>query len=324
MSPPRTNGSSEGKTVSPMYVEQLIRFNQEGGTDAAPRLGDIIANRIERLPNDARRFLQALAVTGDEAEVSLLLEVLNGPSGPASSDSRSGGSTQQPVSTRTFDIVKVLEDTGMMVRCDGSDGSDILHFKLSTRHPLIRDVTLAMIPAGVKRDLHARAFADENGVPRSMPAEVLAMHAFHAQNAFEALMMLEGVANRATWRGDVQGAVMALRRAVELARREIFRGEIDDPMRAVLLFSRKLGEALARAGSLSDATGVLKEALDLTGPSGPDRVQVLGALAFVARERARPIEAKKHLTEAIEIAKESLQGELVDSLDRARREWRLP
>ena len=59
------------------------------------------------------------------------------------------------------------------------------------------------------------------------------------------------------------------------------------PMRAVLIFSRKLGEALARAGDLTDADGVLREALDLAGPAGPDRARVLGALAFVAHERDR-------------------------------------
>jgi serine/threonine-protein kinase len=311
-------GDSKAKTVSPMYVEQLIRFNVEGGGDAAPRLGDIIATRIERLPQDARRLLQALAVLGDDCDRALLLEVLASTTSPASSEPRgrrsSSMSSQPTTGDRLDEVITVLVDAGMATKHEG---------RLATSHPLVRDVTLAMIPAGVKRDLHARAFADENGDPRPLPTEVLALHAFHAQNAFEALMMLETVANRATSRGDLQGAVLALRRALDLARREIFRGEIDDPVRAVLIFSRKLGEALARAGSLSDASGVLKEALDLTGPSGADRVQVLGALAYVARERARPTEAKKHLSEAIDLAKESLQGELVDSLEKARREWRL-
>ena len=34
------------------------------------------------------------------------------------------------------------------------------------------------------------------------------------------------------------------------------------------IFSRKLGEALARGGQLNDADGVLREALDVVGPSG--------------------------------------------------------
>ncbi len=58
-------------------------------------------------------------------------------------------------------------------------------------------------------------------------------------------------------------------------------------MRAVLIFSRKLGEALARGGQFNDADGVLREALDVAGPSGPDRAAVLGALAQVAHGRER-------------------------------------
>jgi len=117
---------------------------------------------------------------------------------------------------------------------------------------------------------------------------------------------------------------MALRRGLDVARREMFRGELDDPVHAVLIFSRKLGEALARSGNHADATGVLHEALDLAGPTGSDRVQVLGALAFTAKERARPIEARKFLREAIHLAKDELLVDLVDSLERARRDWAIP
>ncbi len=316
---PSRGGGTDTKTVSPMYVEQLIRFNAEGGTDAPPRLGDIIAARVERLSHDSRRLLQALAVVGDDSEPKHLMELLKFGGGSSTSSPGSGPRSFSNLSTpQTFEKLeeakKDLIAGGFIEEHDG---------RIATTHPLVRDVTVAMIPVGVRRDLHARAFGGEDGAPRALPTEVLAMHAFHAQNAFEALMLLETVANRATSRGDHQGAVLALRRALELARREIFRGEIDDPVRAVLIFSRKLGEALARAGSLSDASGVLKEALDMTGPSGADRVQVLGALAYVARERARPTEAKRHLTEAIDLAKDSLQADLVDSLEKARREWRL-
>ena len=324
---PTKSASTDNKTVSPMYVEQLIRFTSEGGSDAPPRLGDLIAQRIERLPPDARRTLQAIAVLGDNVDPPLLLEVLtswaaNAVAGRTPSFTGMSGASMSSARgakpPNLQEVTELLVNAGMIV--DVGNGHGPL---FRTSHPLVRDVTLAMIPAGVKRELHARAFADQEGQQRDLPAEVLALHAYHAQNAFEALMLLETVANRATLRGDTIGAVLALRRALDLARREIFRGEIDDPVRAVLIFSRKLGEALARAGSLSDASGVLKEALDLTGPNGADRVQVLGALAYVARERARPTEAKKHLFEAIELAKDSLQGELVDSLERARRDWKL-
>ncbi len=298
------NGDGKSRTVSPMYVEQYIRFAQEGGKSPPPRLGDLVAQRIERLNSDARRVLQAIAVIGDDGPPDLLLNVVSVTDPDAAVDE-----------LRTAGMIEVVEG------------------RMSTAHPLIRDVVLATIPAGVRRELHEKASSDElrhaswsdgaRGHSGEIPTEVLAMHAYHAQNSFEALMLLETVANRAAMRGDLSGSVIALRRALDVARRELFRGDIDDPVRAVLIFSRKLGEALARAGDYADANGVLLEALDMAGPSGPDRVQVLGALAFTAKERARGGEARKYLREAINLAKEELLVDLVDSLERVRREWML-
>ena len=90
-------------------------------------------------------------------------------------------------------------------------------------------------------------------------------------------------------------------------------------MRAVLIFSRKLGEALARGGQLNDADGVLREALDVAGPSGPDRAAVLGALAHVAHGRERRQDARDYLREALELASSSGAHELVASLETLRR-----
>jgi serine/threonine-protein kinase len=256
-------------------------------------MADLIALRIERLPIEARRTLQALAVAGDAADQESLRCLLP--------------------DVDSFDsLLTTLSVAGLVEENDGL---------CSTTHPLVRDVTLATIPAAVRRDLHARAATDIHGDPLPLPLEVQALHAYHAQNSFEALMLLEQVADRASARGDQAGCVLALRRGLDLARREIFRGELDDPMRAVLIFSRKLGEALARAGDLTDADGVLREALDLAGPSGKDRAMVLGSLAFVARERDRANEATVYLREALDLAKQSAANDLVSSLENMRREW---
>ncbi len=282
-------------SVPPLYIDQLVRYGLEGGSDPPARMADLVAARIERLPQDARRTLQALAVIGDAADRATLHRLL--PDIPS------------------FDgLLGTLTAAGMIEERGDPPG-------IRTTHPLLRDVTLATIPAGVRRDLHAKAPFDDQGDPLPLPLEVQAIHAYHAQNAFEALMLLEQVADRAAARGDTAGSVLALRRGLDLARREIVRGELDDPMRAVLIFSRKLGEALARAGDLTDADGVLREALDLAGPGGPDRAIVLGSLAFVARERDRASEASLYLREALDIARQSPENDLAQSLDRMRREW---
>jgi len=91
-------------------------------------------------------------------------------------------------------------------------------------------------------------------------------------------------------------------------------------MRAVLIFSRKLGETLAQVGDFMDAEGVLREALDMTGPSGQDRARVLGTLAQVSHGRDRIQEALLYLVEAIELAHESGSRELAVSLEGIRKQ----
>jgi len=187
-------------------------------------------------------------------------------------------------------------------------------------HPLFRDVAAASLPAGARRDLHARTF--DLAAQDDAPLEVRALHAFFGQSALEALMLLEQVADRCTRRGDDEGAILALRRSLELARRALFRGDIDDPERAVVIFSRKLGEALARAGYLTDAEGILREALDLAGPADTDRAKVLEGLARVARSRERASEAEALLKEAIATAHRSGARELLVALRQLESDWR--
>jgi serine/threonine-protein kinase len=284
--PPPLGGT---RSVVPLYVEQLLHFLREESGRAPAGLADIISVRVERLPPDARRVLQGAAVWGDDADDEVITRMLG-------------------------DDIDVVEALGFLRRAGmlfvGEGG-------IRTSHPLVREVTLATIPAAVKRELHAAAavVCDE----RELPIEVRAMHETWGGTSFHALLLLERVSVLASARADHDGEVMALRRGLELARRELFRGELDDPMRAVLIFSRKLGEALANGGALNDAEGVLREALDVAGPSGVDRAAVLGALARVVHGRDRRQEARDYLREALELASRSGSHELVSSLETLRR-----
>ena len=89
----------------------------------------------------------------------------------------------------------------------------------------------------------------------------------------------------------------------------------------MLIFGRKLGAALVNAGDLADAEGVLQEALDIAGPSGTDRAQVLGELARVAHSRHRAEEALGYIDRAIELARASGATELVKSFSGVRSAW---
>jgi serine/threonine-protein kinase len=286
---PSAAGLGGARTIVPLYLEQMLRFSREESSAVPTGLADVIAVRVERLAADARRVLQAAAVWGDDADDEVLTRMLG-------------------EGVDLIEALGFLRRAGMIIV--GEAG-------IRTSHPLVREVTLATIPVAVRRELHAAAaeVCDE----RDLPIEVRAVHEYWGGTAFQALLLLERVSVLATARGDHQGAIIALRRALELGRRELFRGELDDPMRAVLIFSRKLGEALVRGGQLNDAEGVLREALDVAGPSGKDRASVLGALAHVAHERDRRQEARDYLREALELATRSGAHELVTSLETLRR-----
>ena len=280
-----------GRGLLPMYVEQLLRYSIEGGTDPPARLADLIALRVDTLEPDARRALQAVAVLGDLVEPAAIEQVL--------------------AATGDLEEALMLLKTAGMIERNGE--------LVSCSHPLLRDVVLNGIPLAVRRDLHRKALRALE--KRAAPIEACAQHAFFAQDAFQALLLLEQVADRGAARGDTSTEVLALRRGLELARQEISRGELDDPLRAVLIFSRKLGAALTRAGNFADAEGVLREALDVAGPSGLDRARVLGALAHVAHGRRRSSEAIGYIDEAIETARKSGAHDLVSAFSDTRRAW---
>jgi serine/threonine protein kinase/tetratricopeptide (TPR) repeat protein len=281
---------SGGRGIAPLYLDQAIRFGREHGGQPPARLADLIALRVERLPADARRVLQAVAVLGDATAEMELLPLL-------------------PAGLDLVEALALLRRSGMIESSPGG---------WRVAHPLAREVILATIPALVRRELHA--LAAKNSEANRTSIEVQALHEYYAHNAFDALILLEKVSSRCSARGDIAGTILALRRGLELARRELFRGELDDPMRAVLIFGRKLGEALAQAGDYMDAEGVLREALDMAGPSGPDRARVLGALAHVAFGRDRRLEAQVYLREAMELANRSGTRELVTSLEKLKRQ----
>ncbi len=279
-----TSVMSSGRGIAPLYIEHLLRFLRDQGGPPPPRLPDLLALRVERLDADARRVLQAIAVTGDDATEETVRPLL-------------------PPETDLKASLDALRKAGMIEATSDT-------YRAS--HPLLRDIVLSTIPAAARRDLHRKAA--EVCETKGAPLEVQALHEFHAQLAFEALLSLERVSNVAAARGDVVGSALALRRGLETARRELFRGEIDDPERAVVIFSRKLGENLAAQGNYADAEGVLREALDMAGPGGPDRARVLAALAHVAHGRERKREAQAYLREALELARKSGAHELLASL----------
>lgn len=92
--------------------------------------------------------------------------------------------------------------------------------------------------------------------------------------------------------------------------------QLDNPLAAMLVFSRKLAEALAASEQWNDAEGVLREALGNAPPTSEHRARLLGVLARVAQARSHSAEARRYLEEAMRVARQSDSRELLPLLQK--------
>ena len=255
----------------PLYLEQIEAINSEDLDDDSlpPRLADAVAQRMDQLDVDARRLIQAIAVLGDRCQKAKLRQLIESEDLPG---------------------LETLREKYLV---------SIVGEEIEIVHPFLRDLVESSIPAEARRAFHERAF--QLASADSEPLEVRAEHAFRAGEPMSALMILERMGDAALRRGDALTAVLAFRRALELGRRELL--ETGDQMLegAILTFSRKLGDALARSGDITGSDGVLREALDLAGPSSVERARMLVSLGWVAVARDRRRDANRFLRQALEI-----------------------
>lgn len=269
--------------AAPLYLEQLQALHAAGGADevGTGRLADMVLARVERLDVNARRILQALGVLGDRVATELLREVAQ---------------------ETDLGALETLQKQGLVHRHDT---------EVEIGHPFIRELVEASIPAEARRVLHGRALAAH--ADREAPLEVRAGHAVGAGEPMSALMLLERMGDSARERGDAPVAVTAFRRGLELARRELLDSGDTSMDDAIVTFSRKLGEALDLAGDVTGADGVLREAMDLTGPVSQDRARMLLTLGRVALHRGRHRDAVRQLEQALHLVEgryAGLEGEV--------------
>jgi serine/threonine-protein kinase len=255
------------RSFVPLYLEQLraLGLALEG---APTRLADAVLQRTQRLDVAAVRMLQAACVLGNRCTRELLFELVGNNDAAA---------------------LDQLERAGLLVAQDG---------QLDVVHPFVRDLVEASIPAEARKALHARAL----GVASDAPLEVRAHHAYGAGETLSALMLLERVGDLAYERGDPHSAVQAYRRGLDLVRRELLESGDTSFEEALASFSRRLGNALARAEDLTGAEGVLREALEFCPPHSIARAHILLGLGRVVANRQRLRDAYRLLGEAVEIA----------------------
>lgn len=144
--------------------------------------------------------------------------------------------------------------------------------------------------------------------PQSVPRRALSTSAQHSiQEAIKsaeasgdpssALVFLEQIALTRVKQGDPHGAIAALNRGIDIARADLDKGDLDDPIRVVAIFSAKLGEAYFEANDYIHATRALKDALALSR-NGVERSRIWLMLSRVARVQGHEKEAADYLESA--------------------------
>jgi len=241
---------------NPLFLEQLLAFAEEAGTDALasvpPSVEALLAGRLDRLEPEERALLERAAVAGREFSRTALLN-LSPPEELAGLDGR----------------LTALVRRGLL-RTVRSGEEDAYRF----HHVLVRDVAYAGITKETRADLHER-FASwleqrEEGVE-----EIVGYHLEQAHRYKSELRpsdpALAGLAKRAggqlaeagikAWkRADTPAAVNLLGRGAELLPN-------DEPSRAEILCElgiaqRTAGDQEGGAARLSDAVACAKDVDD--------------------------------------------------------------
>ena len=112
-----------------------------------------------------------------------------------------------------------------------------------------------------------------------------------------ALVFLEQIATARLRAGDARSAIEALRRGIDIARADLDKGELDDPIRVVAIFSSKLGECYLETQEFSMATRSLKDALALSR-GGAERARIWLLLSRVARAQGHDSDSAEYLDAA--------------------------
>lgn len=273
---------STARRFLPLFLEQIEALGASSATDEGlpPRLADAVSQRFDGLDIEARRLLQALAVFGGRASLDDLREVVS------------------------------IEDIRSADTLTNKRLATLMGGGLEITHPFISRLIEAFMPAEARKKLHLEV---QNVISkRDAPLEVVAEHSYRSGETMRALMTLERMGDAASTRGDHDASILAFRRCLELARREMLESGDAVMDAAIVTFSRKLAWALAKAGDIARADGVIREVLDLTGPSSLDRARLYIVLGRIAQLRERHRDAMRHFGQALEIVTGEDAGAEID------------
>ncbi len=257
--------------VEPLYVEQLTAYLAEAGEILPPaRLVDLLEVRLLRLPSEARRVVQALAVLGaaTEAELVSLLPELAAP----------------------YEVASALVGAGLV----SETGT-----RLALSHSLVGEVARATAPRGVLAELH-RLAATLPSVVAEGP-ELAAYHQLGVGGGPAAYDAVEQAVQVRIAYGDEQGAAALLAEGARAARTAFLEGQVAATAPWANFVARK-GKLLLGLGQAARATALYSEILDALGPNDHLRVPLLVGLSETLFARDRADDALRTLNDAAVLA----------------------
>jgi serine/threonine-protein kinase len=297
----------QGQTLDPDLVERVCRVGRghplflehlaygevhEGLREPPEKLADLIAMRIEHLPQAERHLLQWMAVVNDWLA-------------PGGLSAISG----EPVDAAALER---LAQRGML-RAAGR--------RFAFAHHLVASVVYSSIPAEVRRKIHAAVAA----YLRQLDASSASI-AFHSYEADEGPAAVEALDRAGAWAArclDLAGASQHYSRALNVVRGEWGRGRVREgelDQMAVGL-ARKLAAVLREVGDAVAARGVLEETLSVAAGDDASRAGLRLDLGRFDLETGNLQRAARHLELALvdaESAKDEwLLGEIKRELARA-------
>jgi hypothetical protein len=218
----------------PMFIEEMVRHVRDGAQlSPSIRFEDALSDRIRRLPDGARRVVEALAVAGRPISRELGARTLG---------------------MQVAEFVSLIDSLQLanLVRTDGTRRSDMIE----PYHDRVREAVLAKLEAPSRRSLHERlAVALETS--GHADAEALAIHWDGAGDSIKAARFAVSAAKQAF-------NALAFDRAARLYRHAI--GLWPDNPDVISVWSQ-LGESLINAGRGAAAAEVLTEAAERAEPS---------------------------------------------------------
>ena len=269
--------------IEPMYVEQLMASFEDDSWSAPTTMNEAIEQRLRVLPPNALCTLQALAVCGP-SPIQTLSEVVE---------------RAEDVSSSLLPLAKL----GLI---------DVEDSQVRFTHELTARATLRLAPAGALAAVHEQAarIAERRGVG----VELQAYHALRGRPDSAAFLLVEESVRLRLQRDDAASAISALEDGIEAARTLLLRDQDQIAKSGWLVFGSKLGELLRQVGRVRDAVRVLSETLDLTEPHSSARARLLGQLARIADSERRIVERELLAAEALRIATEVGETQLVEDL----------